>query len=231
MTDSAHSTPEPPASPAAKPTKPGLLARLKGLGHFAADNIGAVVVFLVVNQIWGLKAAIAASIVFAVIDALRHWWLRIAFTKVGVVATVLTIGFGLIDLFAATPFMLRFESVISNLMTGAVFAAGARGKRSMLLELVEQKRGAPFVGRPDLVRFFAILTWIWVGYFAIKAGLYLWVGLIVPLDRAIELRAIWGTASLVAMMVVFSALARQLYHLFNRLGWLPPRQDQPNPAA
>lgn len=209
------------------PAKPSLLSRLKDIGHFAADNIGAVIVFLVVNQFWGLKAAIAASIVFAATDAIRHWWLKIAFTKVGIVATTLTIGFGAIDLFAETPFMLRFEAVISNLMTALVFAGGARGQRPMLLELVEQKRGAPFVGRPDLVRFFAILTWIWVGYFIIKAMLYLWIGLEVPLDRAVALRSIWGTASLIAMIVLSSTLARRLYHLLDRRGWLPPRRDLP----
>lgn len=205
--------------------KPTPLARVKEIGRFTVDNIGAVIVFLVVNHFWGLQAAIAASVVFAVGDAIRHWYLRIPFTRVGVVATTLTIGFGTIDLFAATPFMLRFESVLSNLMTAVVFAGGARGRRPMLLELVERKRGAPFVGRPDLVRFFAILTWTWVGYFVLKSLVYLWIGLELPLDRAIQIRTLWGTASLVAMVVLSSVLAPPLYRLFSRRGWLPPRQD------
>ena len=48
--------------------------------------------------------------------------------------------FGSIDLFAQTPFMLKYEAVITNIVTGIAFVAGARGAKPMLQEIAERGR-------------------------------------------------------------------------------------------
>lgn len=47
-------------------------------------------------------------------------------------SSALTVVFGTIDLLSATPFMLKYESVVTNAATGVVFAIGAGGAKPMV---------------------------------------------------------------------------------------------------
>ena len=213
---------------AAKSTakSPFTLSRLLGILRFGAENLGPIITFIVLSRLFGLKVAIAGAVIFVVADVIRRKWFHLSFPTIYLVSAGLTVGFGIVDLFAANPFMLRFESVVSNLVTCGFFVVGARGKSSMIQEIVEQKRGAPFVNRPDLQRFFSYLTLMWAFYFLLKAIIYLWLGLVLPLDRAVEIRSIFGTASLMAMVAISATLTRQLYLLCQRFGWLPPQPKE-----
>lgn len=207
------------------------MKKIFGMLRFTAENLGPVIVFIVLSRMFGTKIAIAGTVAFAAVDIARRFWMKVGFTTLYIVSAGMTVGFGSIDLMSETPFMLRFEPVISNLVTAGVFLIGAFGKRSMILELVEQQRGAPFVDRPDLIRFFIYMTLAWAVYFFVKAMIYLWMGLAMPLERAMEIRSVFGTVSLVAMIGLVTLLARPSYFLLMRLGLLPPRPEPPAPQT
>jgi intracellular septation protein A len=202
------------------------MQRLRAVLGFVLWEFGPLVVLLALSAAFGLKVAIAGTIAFVVIDAVRRRWRHIPFTRIYLLSSGLAIFFGTIDLLSQTPFMLKYEAVITNIATGIAFVAGSRGDKPMLQEIAEQRGGA-FPDRPDVRYFFRLFTLLWAAYFFIKAGVYLWLGAILPLPRALVLRSIIGSVSLGLMIVISITQGRQLFFLCRRLGLLPLVEEVP----
>ena len=183
------------------------MQRVLGFLRYIVMEFGALIVFWVALYFFGIKPAIAATIAFILLDALYRWRARKPVTRIYVLTSTLAVVFGAIDLYAANPFMIKYEAVITNTVTGIFFVLGARGEKSMLQEMAERRQQFP--DRPD------------VRYFFIKAAVYLWLGLILPLERALALRVVIGNVSLVAMLALSFLGGRRLFFLCRWLGLLP----------
>jgi intracellular septation protein A len=203
-----------------------MLERVAATLRFVLSEFGPLIVFLLLNWRFGIKLAIAGTIAFVVIDGVRRLWMHVQFTRIYLLTGALTIVFGAVDLFAASPFMLKYEAVITNVATGLVFAAGARGEKPLLQQFAEQRQGEPFPDRPDVRRFFELFTLAWACYFLLKAAVYLWMGAVLPLASAVAWRSLVGGLSMAAMLVVSITQGRRLFFLCGRLGLLPPPADQ-----
>ena len=166
-------------------------------------ELGGLVLFLVVNAYVGLRPAIAVTLGFVVVDGLRHAIQRSPVSKLWLVSNGLALVFGVIDLHAANPFMLRYEAPISNLVTGIAFAIGAFGAKPIIQQIAEDRQGHAFPpDRPDLRAFFRAFTLVWAGYFLIKAGIYLWLAQTMSFDQAIGLRSLIGSGSFFLMLAI-----------------------------
>jgi intracellular septation protein A len=198
-----------------------VFSRLAPLLGFALSEFGPLIVFMAIAFAFGAKAAIAGSVAFIAVDAVRRLRWRIPVTRLYVFSSVLTIMFGAIDLVAVTPFMLKYEAVITNVGTGLAFVIGARGAKPMLQELAEKQKNATFPEGADVKRFFQIFTLLWALYFFVKAAFYYYLGLVLPLTEAIALRSIIGSASLGLMILLSVTQGRRLFDLCRRLGLLP----------
>jgi intracellular septation protein A len=200
-----------------------------GVLRWVLADFGPLLAFWVLNLSFGLKPAIAGSVLFILGDSLWRWRRRRPVTRVYVLTCTLTVLFGGVDLLSATPFMLKYEAVITNAFTALAFVAGARGSRPLIMEMAEQRQGSPFPDRPDVTRFFQLFTLLWALYFLLKSGFYLTVAAMMPMTQAMLVRSVVGSASL-ALMVAFSVTqGRRLFRLCQWLGWLPkvPEVAQP----
>jgi intracellular septation protein A len=204
------------------------MRRLRAVLTFVLWEFGPLLALLALSAAFSLKVAIAGTIAFILADASRRLWRRIPFTRIYLLSSGLAVIFGAIDLWAETPFMLKYEAVITNLATGAAFVAGARGPRSMMQEIAGQRRET-FPDRADVRHFFRLLTLLWAVYFFLKAGLYLWLSVTLPAGRAIVARSIIGGVSLGIMVAVSTTQGRRMFFLCRRLGLLPvvAEPDQP----
>ncbi len=181
-------------------------------------DFAGIAVFYALLWTLGLKAAIAGTIVFVVIDVVRRRRRGLGFPRIYVISSAMVVVFGLIDLWSKNPFMIKYEGVISSLVVAGMFAAGARG-RSLIQELAEQQHGGPLPGGPEIPRFMQLLTLMWAAYFALKAVAYLWIGMVMPIERALEVRSVLGTVSLLVMMGI-STQGKLLFRAFRRIGLL-----------
>ncbi len=183
-----------------------------------AEELGGLLAFWIVLECAGLRAAIAATLVVVVADGARRLIRRRPMTRIWMLSSTLALAGGAIDLRAATPFMIRYEAVGTNLLTGLAFLIGTFGARPLVQEVAEGWRGAAFdPGQSGLRAFFRAFTLVWAGYFVLKAGVYLWLATELPLDRALALRSVIGTASLV-MMILLSRRGPALFRLARRQG-------------
>lgn len=193
-----------------------LLTRAKVL----LSEFATLILFWAVYWPFGIKAAIAATVVYVIVDAVRRHWQGVPFGRLYILSSAMAIGFGAIDLLSKTPFMIKYEAVITNIVIGAIFTVGARGERPIFQNVAEDWTGEAFPKRPDIRRFFALFTLMWAAYFFVKAVVYFWIGETMPMEQALGIRALIGTPSLIAM-VALSTQGRHLHTFCRYMGWLP----------
>jgi intracellular septation protein A len=190
---------------------------------FAAAEFGPLIVFLALSTAFNVKIAIAGAVAATLIDA---GWRAIAgrpFTRLYLIVTALTLGFGAVDLYVATPFLIVYEAPITNALVGVAFVAGAFGEKPMLMEMAQARSAERFPVTAQTRRFFRLFTLIWAAYFFLKALGYLWLAATLPLAEAVLLRSVLGGISLALMSALSFTQGRRLFDLCRRWGWLGAR--------
>jgi intracellular septation protein A len=216
------------ALPAAPP-RAAVLQSLVSAGRFALGEFGPLIAFWLVNWRFGIKAAIAVSLIVIVGESLWRWRRGEGFTRLYVVISGLTLAFGAVDLVAVSPFLLKYEAVATNLVVAAAFVFGAFGKKPMMQEVAEQRPGEPIPDTPSVRRFFQIFSFAWSFYFVAKAAFYGWAAWRLPLAEAMLLRSVVGGLSLGLMIAVSATQGRRLFFLCRRLGLLPQPSEETAP--
>lgn len=196
-----------------------VVAKIVATVRGAAFDFGGIIVFYVLLWTAGLKPAIAGTLVFLAIDFVRRRRKGLGFPRIYVLSSVLVVVFGFIDLASSSPFMIKYEAPISSFAVGLMFALGARGK-SIIQEVVEQQTPDAADDSPEMRRFFQLMTAMWAAYFFVKAAVYLWLGEIMTIERALEVRPIISFASL-GVMILICSQGRLLFALCERLHLLP----------
>ncbi len=188
-------------------------------------EFGPLLIFWILLWTVDLKIAIGVGVACMLADAAYRRWRGLPITRLYLLSSGLTLLFGCIDLFAQTPFMLKYEDVITSTVIATALAWGARGEKSMIQGLVEQQQGDAFEDGADIRRFFKLFTLLWAGYFLLKAAVYLWLGEILPIEEALTVRPVIGMASL-GVMLLLSFRAQWLFDFALKLGLLPKVADE-----
>ncbi len=184
-----------------------------------SNDLGSLGVFLIMRWIVGLKGAILATVLYVVIDLIRRMVIKEKVTRIFWIISLTTIGFGTVDLMVDDPFLLKFEAVLTNLITAFVFASTVSGT-PLALEIARTWQTAEIPDRADTRQFFRMMTWVWVGYFVVKASVYLWTAIAFDTTMAMVVRVPLGTGSLI-VMILFSMQGKRWFALMKRYGWLP----------
>lgn len=197
------------------------MSKILAIGKFIAFEFGPLVAFWILALTIGVKAAILGSILVILVDSGLRWRRGLGFTRLYVLTSGLTLVFGAIDLMSATPFMLKYEAVVTNFAVGGVFAIGAFGAKPLLQEVAEQREGQPFPNVPEVRRFFQIFTLFWAAYFFARVALYAWLTWTLPMTEAMAVRSLLGGVSLGLMIALSVTQGRRAFFLLRRLGLLP----------
>lgn len=197
-----------------------ILATLRGLFH----TVGGLALYWTVLLAFGVKPAIAATLLFMVLEGAWRLLTHRPFPPLWLLANGAALVFGCIDLWARTPFMLRYEGAILNLLTAAVFAAGASGREPLVMSFARRRRPDIPIERPEIVRFFRAFTYAWALYFIVRAAAFLWIMTAFPLIQAAAIRTVVAWVSLGAMLLV-SINGRHVFDLCQRFGFFHPARD------
>ncbi len=205
------------------------MLKLAATARFIVAEFGPLIVFWALAATLGVKPAIAGSILAIAVDAAWRRRKGLAFTRLYLLTSGLTLVFGLIDLASTSPFMLKYEAAVTNVATGLAFVAGALGEKPIIQEVAEQ-RGETFVATSEVRAFFRLFTLVWAGYFFVKAAFYVWVVWTLPMLEAMALRSVIGSVTLGLMIAISVTQGRRLFFLCRRLGLLP-QPDAPGRGA
>src|SRR5271156_5708410 len=206
------------------------MTKLAAVARFALAEFGPLIVFWLLALTLGVKPAILGSIVFIVADAVWRWRKGLKFTRLYLLVSALTLIFGFVDLISTSPFMLKYEAAVSNVVTGIAFVVGALGEKPIIQEVAEQ-RGESFVATDEIRAFFRLFTLVWATYFFLKAILFVWMAWTMPMLEAMALRSAIGGVSLGLMIAISVTQGRRLFFLCRRLGLLPQPEAPAQGAA
>ena len=196
------------------------MTKLAAVARFALAEFGPLIVFWLLALAFGVKPAILGSIAFIIADAVWRWRKGLKFTRLYLLVSALTLVFGFVDLVATSPFMLKYEAAVSNVVTGIAFVVGALGEKPIIQEVAEQ-RGESFVATDETRTFFRLFTLVWAAYFFLKAILFVWMAWTMPMLEAMALRSAIGGVSLGLMIAISVTQGRRLFFLCRRFGLLP----------
>jgi intracellular septation protein A len=197
-----------------------LVTKLAAVARFALAEFGPLIVFWLLALAFGIKPAILGSTAFIIADAVWRWRKGLKFTRLYSLVSALTLVFGFVDLVATSPFMLKYEAAVSNVVTGIAFVVGALGEKPIIQEIAEQ-RGESFVATDEIRTFFRLFTLVWAAYFFLKAILFVWMAWTMPMLEAMALRSAIGGVSLGLMIAISVTQGRRLFFLCRRFGLLP----------
>ncbi|GAA4496153.1 hypothetical protein GCM10023158_17020 [Gluconacetobacter tumulicola] len=196
------------------------LTMLRGLFH----TFGGLVLYWAVLLAFGVRPAIAATLLFMLLEGVWRLLTHRAFPPLWLLANGAALVFGCIDLWARTPFMIRYEGAIINLLTAAAFAVGASGREPIVMTFARRRRPEIPVERPEIICFFRAFTYAWALYFVARAAAFLWIMTAFPLVQAAAIRTMIAWTSLGAMLLV-SINGRHVFALCQRFGFFHPAQD------
>lgn len=186
-------------------------------------TLGGLVLYWAALLMFGVKPAIAVAIVFVLMDGGRRFLARQPFPPIWLIGNGGAIVFGFIDLYARTPFMIRYEGVVLNLVWAVAFAIGAFGREPLVLRFA-RSRAPDIPDRPEVIRFFRTFTMAWCLFFVIRAATLLWIMHRFALAEAIAIRAAFSWISMGGMLLV-SFHGRRVFDLCRGLGFFVSSQE------
>ncbi len=192
--------------------------KLRRLLAFVYSEFAPLLVFLAAEHFFALRAAIAITVAFSVADVVWRRYRGLEITRLYQFFLISTVGFGLVDLLAPSPFLFRYESVATNLITAGFFVGTILKGDPILRELAEKTLSEEKKGRPDVGDYLRALTGVWAVYFVLKAALYGWVSYTRSLHEAMAFRSAFGPVSLGVMIFGERALRPRLYRLARAAG-------------
>lgn len=201
--------------------------RVVALVASLAPEFGSLIVYVALSHFVGPRAAVVGSTLYSV-GAIGYYLLRgKPLTRIFLFSASMTVVFGAIDLVNQQPLMLKYEAVVTNLVTAVFFAASIFSKKSLIQDFYEQRPGAVAM-RPDLAVYFRFLTGIWVLYFVLKAGAYYWIAAHASLEQTLVIRAVAGSVSFYVLLGISIFGSKGIIHGLRRLGLMPPPPAAPS---
>lgn len=201
--------------------------KLKKAGAFVFKNFGPLVVFYGLNSIWGLKAAIAGTLVATIVEIVLAFRKKEPLSGFFIFCVIMTVGFGIVDLVLADSFLFRYEAAITNLITCVYFGSTAFGSRPLLAELARKSGKFNRQVDPDLIFYFKIFTWIWTIYFFLKAWVYYdQAKATTNVNELLLKRFLIGNGSFVLMFVISVFAGRYLLVFLRHMKWLPSQRKK-----
>ena len=177
-------------------------------------SFAPLIAFYAFEHFWGLKVAISATVIVTVAEIIYRKIRKEALGAFFYFISITTIVFGLIDVFSEGTSFFKYEPALTNFVTGFYFAWGAMTPKPLMLEFAEKSgKLHPEKVTPELIYFLRATTWIWVGYFIIKAFAYLWLANKpeTSTGQMMVIRTLAGNASMFLMLGVSWLLNKPLY--------------------
>lgn len=188
---------------------------------FALSNFGPILVFYVANHFFGLKTAVASSIVWTLFEIASHRLRKKPLTTFFKFSAAITLVFGLIDLYLQRSLLFKYEAALSCAMVGAFFAGSLWSEKPIIRQFAEAQGRISSELNPDSEYLFKFLTVIWTIYQFSKAGFYAWIASRYSLEEGLAIRTTLGTASFYALLAISIFGAKQIKSALGRLRLLP----------
>jgi intracellular septation protein A len=184
-------------------------------------SLAPIAVYYAADWASGLRAAIVASTLWSMGEVVVHLVRREPLDAMFKFTAITTFLFGVVDLVCTQPWLFSYEPVVTNVVTAGFLLALANRSLDSLLDQVYQAR-PELRGDPEVPVRMRVAVVLIAAFTLLKAVVYLWMAMVFPVERAMNLRVIVGNASLVVLVVVMRFGIDPALRLARRLGWVSP---------
>ena len=200
--------------------------RLKKIAAFSAANFGPLLVFYGINALWGLRAAIAGTLVTTAVEIFVTLRRGEKPTGFFIFSVIVTVGFGIVDLCLVNAVLFKFEPALTNIVTGGFFGFTALQKRPLLVQMAEKSGRIKAPLNDDAVFYFRVFTLIWTVYFFVKAWMYYDLALVAKDVNEILFGRFWlGNGSMLVMLAASLLGGKYLALGLRRLKLMPSQRQ------
>ena len=193
--------------------KSGIQALLRGAAP--------ILIFYVFDLGWSLRAAIVASALWSIGEVALRLSRGQKIDSLFKFSAVTTLVFGGLDLLITQPRFFSYEAVVTNLVTGSFFLMMASSDITPLLKQAKAMQPGLEIDADMQPRMRLAVSACGLCCFG-KALLYAWVAIHFPVEKAMAIRSVVGTATMVLFMVVLNFTLDPMLHFFQRRGFLKP---------
>lgn len=207
------------------------MSKMVALIRWLVRDFGPLLVFYGTNVAFGFVPAVLTTIAWTTVEVGLLLWRKQPISGFLTFSATVTVGFGLIDLVFQSPVLLRYESVVTNLFTGAFFGLSLRAKKSFIQEAAERRaelQGKPMTLTPVVLAYFRGCTIVWTAYFFLKAAVYAWVNTTYDFNAALALRVLIGNVTFYPLMGASIFLAKPIIAVMKRREQAKSPQAEPS---
>ncbi len=193
--------------------------------QFLYHNFAPVLVFVAANRWWSYKIAVGVALTFTFFEIIRHRYQNKNMTSFFKISAAMAVVLGVLDLLIQDALFFKFEASLSNLVMAIFFGISLRGEKSLIQQFAEEQGRTSSEPSEDKNFFFRLLTMIWVAYFVMKAGLYLWINFNFEIADASLMRMFIGNVSFGVMIFLSMGLAKPLWRILERFRIFPSMRE------
>jgi len=194
--------------------------KIRSVIAFIVNNFGPLLVFYSINHLYGLKPAIFGSLLFSIGEISYRAYHKQKTTAIFKYSAAMSLIFGLFDLYAEQSVLFKYEAAVTNFLTAGVFAVSLFAERSMIQDFYEKQPNARPVTAAKLI-YFRWLTMVWVAYFLLKVGAYIWLAQEYSLEQGLLIRTVVGSATFYALLALSIFGSPKIFPLLQRYQLLP----------
>jgi intracellular septation protein A len=196
------------------------MTKLKILSSFLFSNFGPLIIFYFCNHFWGLKVALAATVIWTIGEIIFKKLKGKELSQFFIFTATITIVFGLIDIYLQQSIFFKFEAPLTNFVVGLYFALSLFGK-PLIQEFAEQQGRIAGTLSADTEYYFKFLTLVWAFYMWAKSVVYIWVAMNMTLEEGLVFRTIFGSISFYGLLGISIFGAPMIKPLLARAKFLP----------
>ena len=198
----------------------GIKSQIVAGVRYLFTNFGPLIIFATANHYLGEKKAITLSVIYSVIEIGLQRMRGEPLTPFFIFSAATTLIFGGIDIYLPHSFLFKYEASLSNIITGVFFVVGAYGEKPLIQQFAERSRKTMEM-TPELTRYFFLFTFVWAGYFFLKAAVYAWLAFQpISIEKLMIIRTIIGSVSFYALLGISIFGGRHFFLFFKKLGLL-----------
>lgn len=142
--------------------------------QFVFENFGPLVAYYAVKAAFGFQIAVIASLAVTFFEVGMAIKKKKKLSALFIVSTITTVLFGILDLYLQNAVFLKYESVVTNMITGFFFLGTLWAEESAILGFIKKQNPERVINGKVIYRT-RVLTVIWAGYFFLKAAVYAYI--------------------------------------------------------
>lgn len=178
--------------------------------RFILLNFGPLIAYHGIKALYGFRPAVLVSLAWVLAEVAHALVKRRKLSPLFILSSGTAVAFGLLDLYLQNATFTKYESVVTNVITGCFFS-GTLWAEESAIQSFARSRDPERVFTGKMVYRTRVLTMVWAGYFFVKAAVYFHISYHYSDLTAAAFRAGIGSISFYVLLALSLTQSRRVF--------------------